>query len=157
MIIAPVGWKQVHLTYGNPSFTELSGGNVDIEDAWEAENLVLIKNVCGTNLRIRLHHRAVEPFERALAAALVEAPQYTIRLLGGYSPRHQRHDPKLPLSIHALGAAIDINWDKNPMGSTLITDLPPALVAAFKREGWEWGGDWKKIKDAMHFQFAVGV
>jgi peptidoglycan L-alanyl-D-glutamate endopeptidase CwlK len=29
-------------------------------------------------------------------------------------------------------------------------------VAIFKKYGWEWGGDWKKFKDAPHFQKTFG-
>lgn len=72
------------------------------------------------------------------------------------------------LSLHALGLAIDINPRKNPyIKGDLV--LPPGaaydpadpqtllpgspVVQAFKRLGWEWGGDWKGEKvDYMHFQ-----
>lgn len=72
------------------------------------------------------------------------------------------------LSLHALGLAVDINPRKNPYikgalilppgatydptdPETLLPDSP--VVMAFKRLGWEWGGDWKGAKvDYMHFQ-----
>lgn len=157
MIETPRGWGAVIAVYGSPTYSELSGGNVDMEDAWEAEVLVLVRRVCNTRFNVRLHHLVVEPFQKALWAALADAPAYTVRMLGGYCPRHQRHNPALPLSIHSYGAAVDFNWDTNPMGPELKTDLPPPFVNAFRNQGWEWGGDWKGIKDAMHFQYARGV
>lgn len=72
------------------------------------------------------------------------------------------------LSMHALGLAVDINPRKNPYikgdlvlppgatydptdPETLLPDSP--VVKAFKRLGWEWGGDWKgEAVDYMHFQ-----
>lgn len=72
------------------------------------------------------------------------------------------------LSMHALGLAVDINPRKNPYikgdlvlppgatydptdPETLLPDSP--VVKAFKRLGWEWGGDWKGAAvDYMHFQ-----
>jgi hypothetical protein len=77
------------------------------------------------------------------------------------------------LSQHARGRAIDINPLQNPyvkpgVKGTLI--LPPgavydpqqmgaivepgAVVEAFKRRGWNWGGDWHHLKDWQHFEKA---
>ena len=57
--------------------------------------------------------------------------------------------------MHAYGAAIDINPSANPMGSTLITDLPPGIDVIAKQLGLGWGGTWSTKKDAMHFSAAV--
>jgi D-alanyl-D-alanine carboxypeptidase len=73
-------------------------------------------------------------------------------------------------SMHAYGLAIDINPVENPYvaGSHVS---PPAgrryidrstrargvihrrgfVVRAFRRVGWEWGGNWSGVKDYMHF------
>ncbi len=72
------------------------------------------------------------------------------------------------LSMHALGLAIDINPRQNPYikGSLIIppgaAHVPAApgtltaeseVVQAFKKAGWEWGGDWTQGSlDYMHFQ-----
>ena len=71
------------------------------------------------------------------------------------------------LSMHAEGLAIDINPRQNPyikngtcspQGSvyditkkgTIRSDSK--IVEEFKERGWEWGGDWKSLKDYQHFQ-----
>jgi peptidoglycan L-alanyl-D-glutamate endopeptidase CwlK len=66
-------------------------------------------------------------------------------------------------SIHNYGLAFDIvilydkngdekfetaSWDNNKDWQT--------VVAFFKSKGYEWGGDWKKFKDAPHFQKSYG-
>lgn len=71
------------------------------------------------------------------------------------------------ISNHAAGLAIDINPALNPYiknGSSLpencIYDTTKAgtilsdseLVKEFKRRGWQWGGDWKSLKDYQHFE-----
>jgi hypothetical protein len=58
------------------------------------------------------------------------------------------------LSLHAWGAAVDIDPDRNPMGKSWNpkTGIPESAIAAFKAEGWTWGGDWKKRPDPMHFE-----
>lgn len=74
-------------------------------------------------------------------------------------------------SNHAYGRAIDINPIENPyVGSNGTTSHPAsvpyldrsdvrkgmaveggALVAAFDRAGWGWGGRWSGAKDYQHF------
>lgn len=71
------------------------------------------------------------------------------------------------ISNHASGLAIDINPGLNPYiknGSSLpancIYDTTKAgtiladsdLVKEFKKKGWQWGGDWKSLKDYQHFE-----
>jgi len=71
------------------------------------------------------------------------------------------------ISNHAAGLAIDINPALNPYvknGNSLpencIYDTTKAgtilsdseLVKEFKRRGWQWGGDWKSLKDYQHFE-----
>jgi len=71
------------------------------------------------------------------------------------------------ISNHAAGLAIDINpvlnpyikngnslpenciYDTNKAG-TILSDSE--LVKEFKRRGWQWGGDWKSLKDYQHFE-----
>ncbi len=62
-------------------------------------------------------------------------------------------------SLHAYGIAADINWNSNPYGKRLVTDMPAAMVADIKaiRTGsgeyvFGWGGDYSTNKDAMHFE-----
>ncbi len=71
------------------------------------------------------------------------------------------------ISNHASGLAIDINPGLNPYiknGSSLpancVYDTTKAgtiladsdLVKEFKKKGWQWGGDWKSLKDYQHFE-----
>jgi peptidoglycan hydrolase-like protein with peptidoglycan-binding domain len=62
-------------------------------------------------------------------------------------------------SLHAYAIAVDVNWQRNPYGSRLVTDMPIAMTNAVKsirtRNGqqvWGWGGDYRRNKDAMHFE-----
>lgn len=58
--------------------------------------------------------------------------------------------------------AVDVNWDKNPYGPRLITDMPRAMVddiCAIKTvdglQVWRWGGYYSNNKDAMHYEIVV--
>ena len=78
---------------------------------------------------------------------------YDIQSLGGYVDRDVRGQPGVK-SAHAKGSAIDINPAANPMGSTLVTDMPEGIRQVASSLGLGWGGDWNSIKDAMHFSAA---
>ena len=79
---------------------------------------------------------------------------YEINSLGGYIDRDVRGRPGVK-SVHAHGAAIDINPGANPMGGQLVTDLPENISSIAKGLGLGWGGNWASIKDAMHFSVAA--
>ena len=62
-------------------------------------------------------------------------------------------------SLHAYGIALDLNWQSNPYGPTLITDMPQGMVNEITGlrtnnncRVWEWGGSWSGNKDAMHYE-----
>lgn len=152
----PNGIAAVKAAYGDYNYTELSGGNIAADPAWVHDNLIVLHNVCGLGKSIQLHHKVAQSFLYCLSEAVKVCPSYQIRMLGGFCARHQRHDARLPLSIHSWGAAFDVNWDTNHLGPHLITDIPLKWIEAFTSQGWEWGGGWHGIKDAMHFQFATG-
>lgn len=76
----------------------------------------------------------------------------------GYAPRRIRPSAgktqaQMPWSNHAWGLAVDINAPANPMGPTLITDMPKAAVACFTDLGFRWGGTYTRRPDAMHFEY----
>ena len=66
------------------------------------------------------------------------------------------------LSVHAFGAAIDINpafsdywlWSKRSPGSRAAyrNRIPSEIVAVFERHGFIWGGKWDHF-DTMHFEY----
>ncbi len=71
------------------------------------------------------------------------------------------------ISNHAAGLAVDINPRLNPYiknGISLPKDCSydttksgtiyasSELVKEFKQRGWQWGGDWKSLKDYQHFE-----
>lgn len=74
---------------------------------------------------------------------------YRVTSVGAYNCRNATGSNRL--SVHAYGLAVDINPVQNPYGSALITDMPPEFRKLFLNEGWGWGGNWRSVKDAMHF------
>lgn len=113
--------------------------------------------------RRRVHERAAFAFRQAIDNVIVAAAQnpnepyridtaytYTARTVGG----------SRGISRHAFGIAVDINSVKNPYqegpfeeGDPFISDMPEWFVQAWKDAGFCWGGDWKQVKDPMHFSW----
>lgn len=72
---------------------------------------------------------------------------------GGYNFRQMRGSSRL--SMHAYGCAVDFDPARNGMGAKDPHFAHcPIVTAAFKSEGWVWGGDWKN-PDGMHWQAAI--
>lgn len=62
----------------------------------------------------------------------------------------------------ATSLAVDINWQTNPYGPRLVTDMPRAMIDAIYRvrtrngkQVFRWGGYYTVNKDAMHFEIVV--
>lgn len=154
--VPPSGWIQFLKMFGEFKYAEGEHGLVNIEGTYVRDNMVVLRNCAGTGVNIQLHRVVAPIFLDGFTEAVKACPGYKIRMLGGHAARHQRNDPKAPLSIHSWGAAFDMNWDTNPMGPKLITDIPPEFCAVMKRRGWVWGGDFAR-PDSMHWQWAVGI
>lgn len=98
----------------------------------------------------------------------LEENAYSMSSIGTFNWRCNRNNPA-KLSLHSFGLSLDINPNQNPncrSGSSCFVqnplslpkeqrpfDLPDDVIAAFKRHNFEWGGDWKSVKDYMHFDW----
>jgi hypothetical protein len=86
------------------------------------------------------------------------------QITGGTSYSLHAYNPNGPFVFWSgakvtMAIAVDINWQRNPYGKVLITDMPSAMVAAIKavrtnsgKQVWRWGGDYTGNKDAMHYE-----
>lgn len=137
---------------GTMTFTILEDGWIRPDAAWVEANLVQASvPIVGTVTC----HRVMMP---QLVAALDEIVQDGLAELirpedyaGCYAPRFIDRNPKLPLSNHAFGLAIDFNSDTNQLGTR--GDMDPRIVEIFEKWGFEWGGRWDR-PDPMHFELA---
>jgi hypothetical protein len=82
-------------------------------------------------------------------AALEKARMHLFGGVYNFRPKRQGKT----LSMHAYGAAIDLDPDHNGQGRPVT--MPAEVVAIFDAQGADWGGRWSpKSRDGMHFQFA---
>ena len=91
-----------------------------------------------------------------LPAAMI---QYLVPTSGTYNCRPIAETNRL--SVHAFGAAIDINarfgdywlWSKRPDGAIVWRNrIPKEIVEIFERHGFIWGGRWYHF-DSLHFEY----
>lgn len=91
-----------------------------------------------------------------LPAALIA---YLVPASGTYNCRPIAETNRL--SVHAFGAAIDINarfgdywlWTKRPDGAIVWRNrIPKEIVEIFERHGFIWGGRWYHL-DTLHFEY----
>lgn len=131
-------------------------GLVVLDPQWVTQNLVFEWfPILGQRF---VHRLMAAPLYEALAI-LDQHPDpeyreyFKIRQCGTFVPRTIGWKPGNRLSIHALGLALDINWNDNPYGRKDGTIRKfPRIVKAFKDAGFYWGGTWS-TPDDMHFQY----
>lgn len=140
---------------------------------WEAANIVYIAppfrmTYAGQKVpRIRVHRHCAESLGRVLqnlsdAAKGKQATldHWGVSIFGGcVMYRLMRGGDRL--SIHSYGAAIDLDPARNSLGDRTPRFAEfPEVLAAFRAEGWRWGGDWngnglssdEPRADGMHWQ-----
>ena len=99
---------------------------------------------------IRCHSKVAPALERALADLAARKLGHLVNTFDGcFTPRHMGWDPRRPHSRHSWGIAVDLNARLVPFGSRARQD--PRLIAAFGRQGFTWGGEWRE-PDPMHFE-----
>ena len=85
--------------------------------------------------------------------------QYLVPSAGTYNCRPIANTRRL--SVHAFGAAIDINtkysdyweWSKGKDGKVVWKNrIPAAIAEVFERHGFIWGAKWYHV-DSMHFEY----
>ena len=145
------------------------GANGKPTAAWERKNLKSIITPfplalswapATTVRRITCNVLVADSLKRILTAILdhyksVAAVQDARMHLYGGCYEFRRIGGSHTLSMHAYGAGIDLDPERNPRGKAYqagIGMIPMEVVDIFKAEGWKWGGDFRAIPDCMHFQ-----
>ena len=101
----------------------------------------------------------LQQVSRDLDLLPVEMVKYLVPTSGIYNCRPIAETKRL--SVHAFGAAIDINagfgdywlWSKRPDGAVVWRNrIPAEIVEIFERHGFIWGGRWYHF-DSLHFEY----
>ena len=160
----PKGLKEINKYYGNPD----RDNNFELDPGWVQAHLTRFKLPFKMKLSWKnqyvthiLAHYLVGPSiidalnEIKNFSGLIYLKENKFDEIGGvYNFRKMGNYPAL--STHSWGIAIDINPHLGPYGG--ISHMPDFIVNAFKKRGFNWGGDWppKWASDAMHFAGNTG-
>ncbi len=152
LLTVPHGLKEVEAQFGAFTSTDTRSGYVRITDDWVERNIVRVSlPVVGEQT---VHARIAPVFAAVLTEIQKRGLDSEIEMFFCWCPRHQRHNPRLPLSLHTWAIAVDINPATNQPGTR--GDMHPGIVEVFERFGFQWGGRWKNYLDPQHFQYADG-
>lgn len=151
--------RECNAFYGDPR-----GKNGAASVEWAQRNLVSVpapwklyfggKPVAGC----RVHRKCAESLARIFAAIWERCGRSQAEIdrigmsefAGGYVFRKIRGGNSL--SMHSWGCAVDFDPARNGLGNSKPA-MDRRVIEEFEREGWEWGGHWRRC-DGMHFQAA---
>jgi hypothetical protein len=121
---------------------------VRLDPAWQKARQNL-KHEHGWDRESAYYDALMADDTRALTLALIRS--FGGHLFGGtYVHRLVRGGRSL--SNHALGIAIDIHPNRNPMGTPLRTTFPSWYIQCWENHGFVWGGRWPNRPDPMHME-----
>ncbi|MDD2586692.1 MAG: M15 family metallopeptidase [Syntrophomonadaceae bacterium] len=154
--------SKVNGSFGQFRYRDTSGGRIEIDPNWIAQNIVTIK-LPGINKYVQVHKDAKDNFLKAFnyianGTAMINGKEVPLTSLvktmdGTFVTRHVNWNPNKGLSNHSWGTAIDINASNhfryvNPSKET----NDPNLILwekAFKPAGFSWGNSYS---DSMHYE-----
>lgn len=153
--------SKVNGSFGQFAYRNLSGGRIEVDPNWIANNIVTI-TLPGLNRQVQVNKAAAPNFIYAFnliknGTAVVNGRTVPLLSLintmdGTFVTRHVNWDPNRGLSNHSWGTAIDINANGH-FGYVDSSDVnDPNLILwekAFKPAGFSWGN---RYSDSMHYE-----
>jgi len=154
--------SKVNGIFGSFHYRDLSGGRIEVDPNWIAQNIVTI-TLPGLNQKVQVNKAAAPNFIQAFnyiknGTAVINGKQVPLLSLihtmdGTFVTRHVNWNPAKGLSNHSWGTAIDINAADhfryvNPAGEP----YDPNVILwekAFKPAGFSWGN---RYSDSMHYE-----
>jgi hypothetical protein len=135
--------------FGEFAFRDLAGRDIEVDPAWVSTHIVTAAvPILG---RITCHRAVIG----AVRAALIDLVKSNLASLvdpaafaGCFAAK--RVNPGEPVSRHAWGVALDVNYRGNQTGVSSAQD--PRLVAVMARYGFTSGADWLQ-PDPAHFEY----
>lgn len=154
--------SKVNGAFGQFHYRDASGGRIEIDPQWMAENIVTIK-LPGLNRYVQVHKDAKDNFIQAFkyiesGTATINGKKVPLLSLiktmdGTFVPRHVNWNPARGLSNHSWGTAIDINAANHfRYVDPAREPYDPNYILwekAFKPAGFSWGNSYA---DAMHYE-----
>lgn len=104
---------------------------------------------------VQVHKKVVGCLQAVINEIKTKNIQYQVKIIGGWRKEVGGGAVADGASYHQYGVAIDINENEygNPCCSVAAYTMPQSYIDAFHNHGWSWGGNWRSIKDYMHFEY----
>lgn len=154
--------SKVNGSFGQFRYRELSGGRIEVDPVWIANNIVTI-TLPGLNKNVQVNKAAADNFIQAFTyikngTATINGKQVPLLSLiktmdGTFVTRHVNWNPAKGLSNHSWGTAIDINAANHfrYVNPAQEPNDPNVILweKAFKPAGFSWGNSYG---DSMHYE-----
>lgn len=128
--------------YGSPSLEKYLTVWVVPEEYTSKSNVIPKKIYCNIDI--------IDPLSKAFKNLIDRNKIDELHTWDGcFCIRSQRRSITI-ISKHSWAVAVDVNASENPMGHE--PKLSPEFVQCFIDAGFDWGGNFKTVKDGMHFQ-----
>lgn len=124
-----------------------SGREIVIDPAWISDHVAT--RTIPLLGAVRCHRAILDALEAAMRELARRSLGYVVAGFDGcWNPRlvHEGEG----VSRHAWGIAVDLNFGKNPTGTSSAQDR--RLVEVMERAGFTWGGRWL-MPDPAHFEY----
>ena len=105
--------------------------------------------------KITMHNAVIDRFLNACNTIVDNGLSKLLTEYGGSFCIRNNVNDRTKYSIHSWGLAFDINMSTNK--NNTVPQLDARIVAIFKYNGFDWGGDFVHTKDGMHFQVSKKV
>lgn len=155
----PHGWDEILTVYGDIRSYIKPDGTLRPEWEWHALDTVGLPGEIPLGWdhsrkvsRIRCH-RLIAPMMHAAFESIKASDLWPkLRTFDGCFAFRPQRGSSGKLSLHAFGAAIDLNAATNQLGEA--GDMDGGIVECFESVGFRWGGRFGR-PDPMHWQAAA--
>jgi hypothetical protein len=163
----PNGFDEVIATFGDPRPFIAADGSIGESSLalWERQTLsrgqlpfpvpIDAKNpAAGVKTTFYAHRKLTATFEAVFAEILRLGLKDLITSWDGLYNFRPIRGTTSQISLHAFGAALDLNAAANALGTD--GNMDQRLIDVFEHFGFFWGGQFHSRPDPMHFQYATG-
>lgn len=156
----PIFQKDLTDTFGIPDYQQFARKNLTTIDLSEfAGPLAHVRSFDGKPFTSIYGHKLLAgPLKMALRLICERGLAWELKTYDGCFNIRPMKSGSSP-SVHSWGLALDFNCATNPFQSEnsrtwpdLVTDFSDDFIKCFAEAGFEWGGLWTSVHDAMHFQ-----
>lgn len=146
----PRNYAEVKSIFGDPLTAGWSSANLAFCEV--APTLKAFPITKGSTARgFYCHKLLVSAFQKVFEEIVLSGLTDEIKTFDGCFNIRKIRGSNTNMSLHSWAIAIDINYKGNELGNQK-PGMDPRVIALFKKNGFYWGGNFKR-RDGMHFEY----